>query len=408
MLTSFNPFTTAASFDASLVSQAAFGYGVARNSHLPGNPYDWCEMNWYFDRLLYPFTIQNVDEQDFPPGGSQLREPDTGSTVTLDQYFDQHVCTDNDRVILKLDESVNAVHVGEHFILVTGKDQNGWQVFDPGYNPANTVDSAGGSPPSQNIDTLQGHINGFFTQSTISNGTRFRTFQPIGLRTYRDISATLSANQGGITFTANSPVELLVIDPQGRSLGNVSLGLDVFQIPKGTYVREYPFADDNGTGVSNGDPTGVKTAYVRAPLTGNYQLVATGTALGIYLLIVRQFGADGSAQQTAVSGVTDIGAVTKYSYSSSVLGTPAVTPIASFQSALADINNSLKLGLIDNGGIANSLSQKIQNAQDVTGPARNNILNAFKSEVNAQSDKHITGIAPQLLLQDADSLISQN
>jgi hypothetical protein len=32
-----------------------------------------------------------------------------------------------------------------------------------------------------------------------------------------------------------------------------------------------------------------------------------------------------------------------------------------------------------------------------------NILNAFKNEVKAQSGKHITDIAAQLLLQDADS-----
>jgi hypothetical protein len=63
---------------------------------------------------------------------------------------------------------------------------------------------------------------------------------------------------------------------------------------------------------------------------------------------------------------------------------------------------------VDNKGIANSLSQKIEAAQKATWVARNNILNAFKNEVNAQSSKHITGIAPQVLLQDADSLISQN
>jgi hypothetical protein len=82
--------------------------------------------------------------------------------------------------------------------------------------------------------------------------------------------------------------------------------------------------------------------------------------------------------------------------------------MASFQSTLADISNSLQLGLIDNQGIANSLSQKIQAAQAAIGPARNNILKAFENDVNAQTGKHVNGIAPQVLLQDADSLISQN
>ncbi len=82
------------------------------------------------------------------------------------------------------------------------------------------------------------------------------------------------------------------------------------------------------------------------------------------------------------------------------------------------------LGLIDNQGIANSLSQKIQAASRATGQARRNILNAFKNEVLAQSGKsdnceqqgehegqcpgkHFTGVAVQVLLEDADSLLSQ-
>jgi len=65
----------------------------------------------------------------------------------------------------------------------------------------------------------------------------------------------------------------------------------------------------------------------------------------------------------------------------------------------------VQLGLIDNRGIANSLSQKIQAAAKAPGPARRNIVNAFKHEVYAQSGKHINGIAVQLLLEDADSLL---
>ena len=81
---------------------------------------------------------------------------------------------------------------------------------------------------------------------------------------------------------------------------------------------------------------------------------------------------------------------------------------ATFSSTLTDINNASQLGLIDNIGIANSLSQKIHAAQDATVPARNNILNAFKNEVTAQAGKHITGVAVQVLLQDANSLVGQN
>jgi hypothetical protein len=70
--------------------------------------------------------------------------------------------------------------------------------------------------------------------------------------------------------------------------------------------------------------------------------------------------------------------------------------------------NSVLLGLIDNVGIAKSLSQKIQSAASAKGPAQINILNAFENEVNAQSGKHLTSTAPQVLLQDAASLIAQS
>lgn len=48
----------------------------------------------------------------------------------------------------------------------------------------------------------------------------------------------------------------------------------------------------------------------------------------------------------------------------------SVTRMASFQSTLDDINAGFRLGLIDDVGIANSLSKKIQAARDATGPPK--------------------------------------
>jgi hypothetical protein len=36
-----------------------------------------------------------------------------------------------------------------------------------------------------------------------------------------------------------------------------------------------------------------------------------------------------------------------------------------------------------------------------------NMLSAFKNEISAQAGKHISAMAAELLMQDADSLISQ-
>lgn len=79
-----------------------------------------------------------------------------------------------------------------------------------------------------------------------------------------------------------------------------------------------------------------------------------------------------------------------------------------FTSTLTDINNARLLGLIDNSDLTNSLSQKIHAAQTATLTDRHNILNAFKDEVTAQAGTHITGAAVQMLLQDANTLLSQN
>jgi hypothetical protein len=83
---------------------------------------------------------------------------------------------------------------------------------------------------------------------------------------------------------------------------------------------------------------------------------------------------------------------------------------ASFQSTLADITNSLQLGLI-NSGIANALSAKIQAASQAAARGQNgtalNNLQAFENLVRAQASKHITGIAIPVLTEDGNSLITQ-
>jgi hypothetical protein len=78
--------------------------------------------------------------------------------------------------------------------------------------------------------------------------------------------------------------------------------------------------------------------------------------------------------------------------------------LITFQHARADIDNSLQTGLIDNAGVANSLSQKLQAAQNATGPAQNNLLKAFKNELNAQAGKHVKAPAALVLSFDANSL----
>src|SRR6185437_13768 len=82
-----------------------------------------------------------------------------------------------------------------------------------------------------------------------------------------------------------------------------------------------------------------------------------------------------------------------------------------FQTLLDDIANGVQLGLIDDNGIATSLSQKIQSATDALAVGRTksatNVLNAFANEVQAQTTTHISSVAAIVLLNDTASLLNQ-
>ena len=87
------------------------------------------------------------------------------------------------------------------------------------------------------------------------------------------------------------------------------------------------------------------------------------------------------------------------------------TAVATFQGALDDIRYMLTLGLIDSKGVAKALSSRISAASNAAagGDKRTaeDFLNAFISQVHAQTGKHISGAAPQLLLTDATILLGQ-
>jgi probable HAF family extracellular repeat protein len=388
---------------------------------------DECEMNWNFD-WLFPFTVASVDFEDVATG-SGLLDPDVDNVVTLDDYLNQHVCKDQDRVLLKLQERAatgdfTLQESGEHFVLVTGQVQNSsaqstdWTVFDPGWNPCNSFDGLtplppepaspcgpNTSPPSHNITTLKGHLNGFFTNS----GNAFRTFQVSGVRTYRDISGS-GLIPGAISISANSPVELLVTDATGRALGSLTNGSDAFAISQGSYIREFLFADDSGIGLPSGDATGRKVAVIRRPKPGIYQVDVSGTGLGTYMLSFQSLTTDGSIHTVEVIGIANVGSHSTYSFTfDGRAGTSGILKIATFESMLDDINNSERLGSITKRR-ALLLSRIIQRAQEEALEGNHqkarHVLKEFKEHVR-ESRKDIANAAVNVFLEDANSLITQ-
>jgi hypothetical protein len=134
-----------------------------------------------------------------------------------------------------------------------------------------------------------------------------KQFGVLGFRTL-----ALEPGPAALSAVAESPVELLLSDPQGRRLGNIEPGNDVFEIPRGSYFRDFPIGDDDGDGPSLGDPTGIKTAYVPNPLNGIYILEVRGTGAGSFTIRFSAVASDGTFQEVTVSGVTAPGSLLAY------------------------------------------------------------------------------------------------
>jgi hypothetical protein len=218
-------------------------------------------------------------------------------------------------------------------------------------------------------------------------------------------------NMSGFDVTVGTNADVSVQDSAGQITGfDSSSGQYLSAIPQSTHVIDA--TDDEETGAP---PIGsMHLVNIFQPSNGSYQVAVTAIQPGPYTLNLNTYSTDGSAQPPlSIGGIAGVGSSSTFQvqFSGSVGASPSLTRVATFDSTLADISNSLQLGLIDSAGVANSLSSKIQaaaaaQAQGQTQTIRN-ILTAFKNEVSAQTTKHVNGIAPQVLQEDADSLDSQ-
>jgi hypothetical protein len=216
-----------------------------------------------------------------------------------------------------------------------------------------------------------------------------------------------------LDFSVVDTATLLVTAPDGTQTGfNPNTGKVVQTASDAAY-----FVQDNAVDTDGGSEAPTSVTYFvdwGFPINGSYTVQLNGLALGTYELAVTAFNINGGREVSAVvNGVASVGSTSSFQiqYVPTPGATATIMRLATFQSTLADIANSLALGLIDNAGIANALSSKIQAASSAASSGQNqtagNVLNAFLNQLNAQTGKHITGVAPQVLLEDANSVISQ-
>ena len=290
-------------------------------------------------------------------------------------------------VKLGLDTSTKKFSVPNHYVLVTGKLPTPDPYLD-GRMQYSIED------PAQICSPLPCTLDDYLVLTQPAFVTRGIVYDPAGDR------SKLSISGGEI-------VQILLQDQNGLRTGfEPQTSADLNEIPSSVYFRDA--VEDDIT--AEPSTTTTHSVHTYRPAPGSYKITTTGIGLGAYRIVVRAYSQDGGAQPLVLlQGVAGPGSTSSFqiNYVSSTGAASEASRIATFQSTLADISNSLQIGLIDNHGIANSLSMKIKAASNATGPAKSNILNAFKNEVNAQSGKHISGVAPDLLLEDADSLISQ-
>lgn len=267
-----------------------------------------------------------------------------------------------------------------HFVLVTGVQTNAdgskkFTIDDPFY-PAISLDD---------------YNNIFVTRGLVRDPTS-------------DISE--------LDFSLGDAADLLVTDPTGAQTGlvDVSTGADLQQIQNSAHFVDAYDNDLTGQAATSAG----HFVDIFQPINGSFGVTAKGLKPGIFALRIRAFSQDGSAQPgLTIAGIAGVSSTSAFQVqsSSAVGSTPIVTRVATFQSTLADISNSEQLGLIDNAGIANALTSKIQAAQSAatTGQRQTaiNILGAFENQLSAQTGKHVIGVAPQVLQEDAASLISQ-
>ena len=207
----------------------------------------------------------------------------------IDAYLNDHLCGHGDGVILEMNETVNR-KASRHFILATGKTNNDWTVFDPGWQ---YVDHP------ERLTTLQGHRNGF----TPTGKVYMRTFSVAGVRTYR----AGSVFTGMLCEKVHSPIELIVTDPSGKRVGWDGTN-DVIEIPGASYFRDYPIGSaEDPTAPDEGEPTGIKSVIISSPVGGSYKTVATGTGAGAYTLDFETDLPGSAGQSTNISGTASAG-----------------------------------------------------------------------------------------------------
>jgi hypothetical protein len=215
--------------------------------------------------------------------------------------------------------------------------------------------------------------------------------------------------------SGGNTADVLVTDPDGLETGvtNAATGDDVQDIP-----QSYHFVDE----LDNDDPATAPFAAAIAhtvgivqPAQGTYQIAVVGLSLGAFNVQVLPIATDGTPiGTTSLIGIANAGTQSAFNIKLSTApgATLSVQRVATYASTILDVKNGLQLKLIANQELVNLLTGLIQsaNVEQEAGriDAAKSLLDLCLFSVNvSQKFNLITGVEPQLLVGDVNSLKTQ-
>lgn len=225
-----------------------------------------------------------------------------------------------------------------------------------------------------------------------------------------DVTVTLTATDTGsgvkeIHYALDGGADTVI----SGSSASISVGTD------GTHAITY-YATDNAGNIEL--PSSVSFKIDKTPPAITITGVQDGATYALGLVPTAAYtAADATsglaASSSSLTGGDGLGlgtftyAVTASDNAGNVATVPAVYQvIATPDGLLALIGQMLAAGLIDNEGIANSLTAKVANAQNAANDqAADNIMQAFINQVEAQAGQHIAQDAAAVLINAANYII---
>jgi hypothetical protein len=270
-----------------------------------------------------------------------------------------------------------------HYVLVWGKRSGEWLIADPWPTIPSTIEGILVSQPRLHLSDWGHYLPEAY------------------------ITATDPPDYSSLNINTASEVELLLTGPTGEHTGFDSAAGAVVE-DSGAYFVD-SIADDTQDGFSTGSS---RSVFVPQPSDGAYTLAVAGLSLGTYSVIVHPYSRDESIQPVVnVAGLTGPRSASTFKLQLSTVpgSTTVITRSATPTSAMEDFENSLRLGLITNKRLAESLSDKLHKAgqEEKEGECHEarDILRRFKDEVEDHIGKGIEQLTAQVLTEDAEYLI---